>query len=484
MGRRHGVVRAGRRTSSRGAAGPRRRGSAWPGRATAALVVQEAVSRSTGGYAGLFDPARGQVEVAYYADDFVVLHEAAHAWFNGALLADRWANEAFASYYGARGGRRRSRSRPTGDALTAELKAARIPLNAWGPVGREDGDRPRTTPTRRPGPRRAIAERAGDDGLRAVWADAAGHVGAYQPPIATAPRADGADRPRRSTGRPTGAACSTCSRRGRRTSYDDLWRTWVARDDGPAAARRPGGRPRPSTTQVVGGGRRLAAAAGRSATRCGPGGSTRRPRCSTTPPTVLDQRADDRDRRGGGRADAAGRRCATAFEGADGFAERVAEADAELDAIAALRRAVAARPAGADPLDDRSGCGARPRGRPRPRPGPPFAPATSRARPRAADAAAVDLDQRRRRRPGPGDQHRRSSPPSCWSSSSLVAMGSAAASASSPPDAGPPHHVATGPRLDGQPSTRRDPYATLAATPDPADRRRGRRRRARGAEPD
>ena len=58
------------------------------------------LSRSTGGYAGLFDPKERAVEIAYYADDFVVLHEAAHAWFNGALLADRWANEAFASYYG------------------------------------------------------------------------------------------------------------------------------------------------------------------------------------------------------------------------------------------------------------------------------------------------------------------------------------------------------------------------------------------------
>ena len=28
----------------------------------------------------------------------------------------------------------------------------------------------------------AIAERAGADGLRAVWADASAHIGAYQPP--------------------------------------------------------------------------------------------------------------------------------------------------------------------------------------------------------------------------------------------------------------------------------------------------------------
>ena len=65
-------------------------GLGWP--RDGGLVVQEAASRSTGGYAGLFDPKEGLVEVAYYAEDFVVLHEAAHAWFNGALLADRWAN--------------------------------------------------------------------------------------------------------------------------------------------------------------------------------------------------------------------------------------------------------------------------------------------------------------------------------------------------------------------------------------------------------
>ena len=66
-----------------------------------------------GGYAGLFDPSQGTIDVAYYADDFVVLHESAHAWFNGSLVADRWADEGFASYYGPRQPRRSaSRRRP------------------------------------------------------------------------------------------------------------------------------------------------------------------------------------------------------------------------------------------------------------------------------------------------------------------------------------------------------------------------------------
>ena len=69
----------------------------------------------------------GTVAIAYYADDFVVLHEAAHAWFNGSLLADRWANEAFASYYGAVAAEDAS-IKVTTYRLTPELEKAKIPL--------------------------------------------------------------------------------------------------------------------------------------------------------------------------------------------------------------------------------------------------------------------------------------------------------------------------------------------------------------------
>ena len=145
-------------------------GLPWP--RDGGLIVREAVTRSTGGYAGLFDPEGGEVEVAYYADGHVVLHEAAHAWFNGGLLADRWANEAFASYYGAEvAGPLKVKA--SGDALTPAIEKARIPLNAWGPIGRE-GDATETYGyAASVALARAIAERAGDDGLRAVWADAA-----------------------------------------------------------------------------------------------------------------------------------------------------------------------------------------------------------------------------------------------------------------------------------------------------------------------
>ena len=148
----------------------------------------------------------------------MVLHESAHAWFNGGLLADRWANEAFASYYGLEAAEALE-VKATGDELTPELEAARIPLNAWGAVGREDDKTEDYAYAATLALARAIAERAGADGLRAVWADAAARVGAYQPsrPVSGADggrRRRGRRHPRPSTGRPTGAACSTCSRSG------------------------------------------------------------------------------------------------------------------------------------------------------------------------------------------------------------------------------------------------------------------------------
>ena len=61
--------------------------------------MPEAISRNATGFAGRYNPPAGTIEIAYYADTFVVLHEAAHAWFDGGLLADRWASEGFASWY-------------------------------------------------------------------------------------------------------------------------------------------------------------------------------------------------------------------------------------------------------------------------------------------------------------------------------------------------------------------------------------------------
>lgn len=188
-----------------------------------ALAVQESVSRSLGGYAGLFDPATRRIEVAYNASSFVVLHEAAHAWFNGALLADRWANEAFASLYAEQAAATLA-MKATEPSITGDLEAARIPLNAWGVIGTAGGTTEDFAYAATLALARSIAARAGDAGLRTVWAAIAAKESAYQPARAgagAAPETAGAPPDWR------GLLDMLDTLTG--ATYDDLWREWVVR---------------------------------------------------------------------------------------------------------------------------------------------------------------------------------------------------------------------------------------------------------------
>ena len=181
------------------------------------------------------------------------------------------------------GPRRRSRRRRRARCSRTTLKKAAIPLNAWA----------RATPAPTATPERdgyappsaygyaaslalaeAIAERAGDDTLKAVWAAAAARSGRTSP----SPPADAvATRRSRScsTGRPTGARSSTCSRtRPARTSPT----CGASGSSGPEEAAlldaRAAGAGRRTRGRSPRG--RVGAAARRSATRSGPGSSTRR----------------------------------------------------------------------------------------------------------------------------------------------------------------------------------------------------------------
>ena len=180
-------------------------GLPWP--RTGGLTVQEAVSRSTGGYAGLFDPGKGTVEVAYYADDFVVLHEAAHAWFNGVaagrslgergirlvLRARRRARpegrgKRRAAHPGARGGQDPAQQLGRHRARDERGRGLRV----RGHAGAGQGDRRACRTGRAPG-------RLGGRGRanRRVPATGGGRCR-----HGSAETVDGA---------PTGAGCSTCS---------------------------------------------------------------------------------------------------------------------------------------------------------------------------------------------------------------------------------------------------------------------------------
>lgn len=185
------------------------------------LIVQEALVRSTGGYAGLFDPAQHRIEIAYAAPAGVVLHEASHAWFNGALVADRWAAEAFASYY-AEVTAARLKVPIASPELTEVARAAAIPLNAWGAIGSASADTEGYAYAASLELAREIAARAGSAGLQRVWGLAASHIGAYQPASGPGETVNAA---------PDWRSLLDLLEDATGGSYLDLWRTWVVRTE-------------------------------------------------------------------------------------------------------------------------------------------------------------------------------------------------------------------------------------------------------------
>jgi hypothetical protein len=220
-------------------------GLAWP--QAGQTVVQEAVSRTAGGYAGLFSPADRRIEVAYWAEPLVVLHEAAHGWFNGGLVADRWASEGFASYYAQRVAGP-LKVRDTSPRISASVSLAAIPLNAWanttnaGTSGGSDGNGTDTSVDRATEAygyaaslalARGIAERAGDDAMHRVWADAAAHTSAYQPgdakPGGTASSTPFA--PETVDGPPDWRGLLDLLEAETGKDFTDLWRQWVVRPE-------------------------------------------------------------------------------------------------------------------------------------------------------------------------------------------------------------------------------------------------------------
>ncbi len=314
--------------------------------------MAEAVSQASSPYAGRYDPDHATVEVAYYADQLVTLHEMAHAWFDGGLLADRWANEGFASWY-ALDAASKLKLKVAPAELTPEMIAARIPLNAWNPLATDDKlieDYGYAASARLAG---LVAQRAGPDGLAKVWQAIRDGVAPYQPTGLRTP--DGAATSGMGGASMSGSDVAPIETRPTapdwrglldlledRTgqSYDDLWRAWVVRDeeagllDARAAARR-------QYDEVV-------AKAGewrlppivRDAMRSWQFGQ------ATELLTAASRALDDRDEVLA-KASAADltvpRALEAAFEGNHGFAAVSTEAEAELATIRAYAEAAAAR---------------------------------------------------------------------------------------------------------------------------------------------
>jgi len=318
------------------------------------LVVAEATSRSTTGYSGLYDPTSGRIEIAYYAGPFVALHEAAHAWFDGNLLADRWANEGFASFYAVKAGKAIG-AKVAADPLTARLTAARIQLNAWGPVGSQEPLVEDYGYAASAELARLVVERAGDGKMTEVWLAAHHGIGAYQPPDLDLAGGGVAG----STGAPLGAETGAAPPDWRglldlledRTGkpFDDLWRTWVVRpDEAKLLDERAAARARYDEVVKRAGTWRLPALV-RQALRAWQFGE------ATQLLDAADRALADRDAVTAA-ATAAGLTAPgtlrTAFEGVAGFSAASGEADAELATIGAYGTAVSSRPASLDLVEE------------------------------------------------------------------------------------------------------------------------------------
>ena len=156
-------------------------GLPWP--VEEPLLVHETAGREADALAGVYDAARHRMDVAYWADPGAVIHQAAHGWFNGDLLADRWANEGFATFYALRA------TAELGQTVCAPADDGRCPgrIVPAQRVGRERW--PGTTAADAYGYAaslelaNALADRVGTDDLATVWSDAAAGTGAYQPPL-------------------------------------------------------------------------------------------------------------------------------------------------------------------------------------------------------------------------------------------------------------------------------------------------------------
>jgi tetratricopeptide (TPR) repeat protein len=143
------------------------------------LSVAEASSQEIGGFNGSYDQTTGNVQVSYFADPFVILHETAHLWFNDKLASDRWIEEGFASYYAERAVLALGMV-DHAPVLTQRLEAAAVPLNDWVGSGQPSSATDAYLYGATLEVARRIAALAGQDGLQTVWLAARSGFSAYQ----------------------------------------------------------------------------------------------------------------------------------------------------------------------------------------------------------------------------------------------------------------------------------------------------------------
>jgi hypothetical protein len=194
---------------------------------TPRLNVRETVSRTLGGYAGIFDTSlpADEIAISYNASEAVTLHEAAHAWFNASLADERWMLEGFAEYYGELASRRLGIT-PNHFAVTPRLKRVAFPLAEWGVIGSQGADAEFFAYAASVSTVRQLIQRAGLPQFRAVLVAMKEEEAAYQPKDATVPETMSATADWR-------YLLDLLDERTKET-YDDIFLQWVVpeRDEG------------------------------------------------------------------------------------------------------------------------------------------------------------------------------------------------------------------------------------------------------------
>lgn len=192
------------------------------------LEVRETISATAGGDgagaegAGGFDAAVGRLDIPYTADPTVMLHGAAHAWFNADLVSDRWIAEGFAALATAEAGTALG-IEIRSPAMTVDALGNAVPLNAWVVGGAADNFGYAAALQLA----RNIEARAGTTALRAAWLDAATGTYAYQP---MDPLVEGAAISLEHGAGPVDWRTLLDLIEGESgRSFDGLWRAWVVR---------------------------------------------------------------------------------------------------------------------------------------------------------------------------------------------------------------------------------------------------------------
>ena len=110
-------------------------GLPWP--VDRELGISEVSSPQIEGYAGLYDSATDEIQISEDLDEQIIVHETAHAWFNGGLFAQRWISEGLADEYASRVIAAEGRT-VAGPATVSDRDKAAFRLNDWPPPSRVD----------------------------------------------------------------------------------------------------------------------------------------------------------------------------------------------------------------------------------------------------------------------------------------------------------------------------------------------------------